>query len=83
MNAHPKDDAAILGHAGVALDHSVLNFDSAAHGVDDTAELDDRAVAGAFDDAPVMHGDSRIDQVAAERPQPRQMRSSSAPASRL
>ena len=41
MNADPEDDAAILGHASVALDHGVLNFDSAAHGVDDTAELDD------------------------------------------
>ena len=30
------------------------------------------AVAGALDDAPVMDGDGRIDQVAAERPQPRQ-----------
>ena len=30
------------------------------------------AVAGALDHAPVMHGDGRIDQIAAERPQPRQ-----------
>ena len=59
MNADAEDDAAILGHAGVALDHGVLNFDRAAHGVDDAAELDDRAVAGALDDAPVMHGDGR------------------------
>ena len=72
MNADPKFDAPSGGDAGVALDHGVLNFDGAAHGVDDTAELDDRAVAGALDDAPVMHGDGRIDQVAAERPQPRQ-----------
>ena len=72
MNADAEDDAAVLGHAGVALDHGVLHFDRAAHGVDDAAELDDRAVAGALDDAPVMHGDGRIDQVAAQRPQPRQ-----------
>ncbi len=51
---------------------ALLDFDGAAHGIDDTAELDDAAVAGALDDAPVMHGDGRIDQVAAERPQPRQ-----------
>ena len=43
MNADPEDDAAILGHAGVALDHGVLHFDRAAHGVDDAAELDDRS----------------------------------------
>jgi hypothetical protein len=72
MNANPEDDAAILGHAGVALDHSVLNFDGAAHRVDDTAKLYDRAVAGPLDDVPVMNRNSRIDQVASERPQPRQ-----------
>ena len=72
MNADPEDDAAILGHPGVALDHGVLNFDGAAHCVDDAAELDDRAVAGALDDAPVMHGNGRVDQVAAQRSQPRQ-----------
>ena len=46
-------------HAGVALDHGVLHFDRATHGVDDAAELDERAVAGALDDAPVMRGDGR------------------------
>ncbi len=30
------------------------------------------AVAGALDDAAVMHGDGGIDQVAAERPEPRE-----------
>ena len=30
------------------------------------------SVAGALDHASVVHGDCRIDQVAAERPQPRQ-----------
>ncbi len=30
------------------------------------------AVAGALDDAPMMRGDRRIDQIAAQRPQPRQ-----------
>ena len=72
MNADPEDDAAVLGHAGVAFDHGVLNFDGAANGVDDAAELDDRAVAGALDHAPMMHGDGRVDQVAAQRSQPRQ-----------
>ena len=59
-------------HAGVALDHGVLHFDRAAHRVDDAAELDDAAVAGALDDAAMMHGDGGIDQIAAQRPQPRQ-----------
>ena len=60
------------GHARVALDHGVLHFDRAAHRVDDAAELDDAAVAGALDDAAVMHGDRGIDQIAAQRAQPRQ-----------
>ena len=59
-------------HAGVALDHGVLHFDGAAHGVDDAAEFDKRAVAGALDHAAIMHGDGGIDEVAAQRPQPRQ-----------
>ena len=33
--------------AGVALDHAVLHLDRAAHRVDDAAELDEIAVAGA------------------------------------
>jgi hypothetical protein len=33
----------------------------ATHGVDHAAELDEAAVAGALDDAPVMQGDGRID----------------------
>ena len=47
-------------------------FDGAAHGVDHATELDDATVAGALNHTPVMHGDSRVNQIAAERPQPRQ-----------
>ena len=72
MNADPEFDAALRRQAGVALDHGVLHLDGAAHRVDDAAELDEAAVAGALDDATVMHGDRRIDQIAAQRPEPRQ-----------
>ena len=72
MDADPELDAALRRHAGVALDHAVLHLDRAAHGVDHAAELDDAAVAGALDDPAVMDGDGGIDQIAAERPQPRQ-----------
>ena len=58
--------------AGVALDHAVLHFDRAAHRVDDAAELDDAAVAGALDDAPMMRGDGRVDQIAAKPSEPRE-----------
>ena len=72
MNADAKLDALVERDAGVALDHGVLHFEGAAHRVDDAAELDDAAVAGALDDAAMMHGDCRIDQIAAQRAQPRQ-----------
>ena len=63
---------ALLGRqARVALDHAGLHFDSAANRVYDAAKLNDRAVAGAFDDAASMKGDGRIDEIAAERPKPR------------
>ncbi len=42
MDADAKLDAPILRHAGVALDHGVLDLDGAAHRVDDAAELDEK-----------------------------------------
>jgi hypothetical protein len=44
----------------------------APHSVDHAAELDEAAVASALDDAAVMRVDRRIDQIAAQRPEPRQ-----------
>jgi hypothetical protein len=64
------DADAIGGHADIALDHGVLNFDRATHCVDDAAKFDESAVAGALDDSAIVHGDGRIDQVTAKRPQP-------------
>ena len=72
MDADAELDAALGRQAGVALDHAMLHLDRAAHGVNDAAELDDAAVAGALDHAAVMDGDGRIDEVAPERAQPRQ-----------
>ena len=72
MDADAKLDAALGRQAGIALDHAVLHLDGAAHRVDHAAELDESSVAGALDHATVMHGDGGIDQIAAQRPQPRQ-----------
>ena len=72
MDADPQFDALVGRDLGVALDHRPLDFNGAVHCVDDTPELDDAAVAGALDDPPVVHGDGRIDEVAAQRPQPRE-----------
>ena len=72
MNADAKFYAFVGRDARVALDHGVLHFERAAHRVDDAAKLDDAAVAGALDDAAMMYGDRRINQVAAQRAQSRQ-----------
>ena len=84
VNSDAKLDAPFRRDARIARDHTVLDLDGAAHGVDHAAKLDDRAVAGALDDAAVMGGDRGVDQVAPRRPLSRaSVRSSSAPASRL
>jgi hypothetical protein len=44
-----------------------LDLDRAPHSVDDARKLDQHAVAGGLDDAPVMLPDFRIDELAAMR----------------
>ena len=83
MNADAEFDAALRRQARIALGQTVLHLDRAAHGVDHAAELDEAAVASALENAPIVQGDGRIDQIAAQRPEPASVRSSSAPASRL
>ena len=72
MDADPKFDALVRRDLSIALDHRPLDFNGEVHRVDDTPELDNCAIAGALDDASVVHGDDRVDQVAAQRPEPRQ-----------
>jgi hypothetical protein len=66
VNPDAELDAFLGRQAGVALDEAVLHLDRAAHGVDDAAELDDRAVARTLDDAPVMGSYRRVDEIAAK-----------------
>ncbi len=66
MNPDAEFDSAVLRYAGIALDESVLHLDRAADRVDNAAELDDRAVAGALDRPTVTRGDGGIDQIASE-----------------
>jgi hypothetical protein len=72
MDAHAKLDATLRRKAGVALDHSVLHFDGAAHCINDAPKLNDASIAGALHHPPVMHGDCRVDQITTERAQPGQ-----------
>ena len=70
--ASPRIPGVFARSACVALDHGMLHFECAAHGVHHAAELDDAAVAGAFDDAAMVHGDCGVNQIAAQRAQSRQ-----------
>src|ERR1700722_16971542 len=72
MNADPELDALVRRDTRVAFDHSDLDFDRAAHCIDDAAELGDEPVARALDDTPMMRSDGGIDEIATEAPQARQ-----------
>ncbi len=72
MDADAELDAAVRRQPGIALYHGVLHLERTAYGVDDAAEFDKCAVAGAFHHPAVVHGDCRIEEIAAQRPQARQ-----------
>jgi hypothetical protein len=64
IDADTEADAVGLLPIGVAVRHSLLDDDGAAHGIDDRSELDQNAVAGGFEDAATVLGDQWIDQLA-------------------
>lgn len=66
MDTDPELDATVLRDAVIALHHSVLHLDGAAHGVHYAAELDQRTIAGALHHPAMVHGDRRIDEIAAQ-----------------
>ena len=72
VDADPELDSPRGRNAGVALDHRALDFHCAPNGVDDAAELDRRSVAGPLSHAAAMHRDRGVDEVAAQRAEPRQ-----------
>ena len=67
-----KRDPRVLGQLGALAGHRALDLHGARHRVDDAGELDQRAVAHELDDAAVMFGDHRIDDLAAQRLEPGQ-----------
>jgi hypothetical protein len=72
MYADPEVDPPLRRQARIALQHAILHLNGAAHSFDYAAKLYKGSVAGTFDYAPVIHRDSRIYQIAPERPKPRQ-----------
>ena len=71
-NPDPVDDEAVGRDLGIAVRHTALYLQRAAHGVDDARKLDEDAVAGGLDDAAATRRDGRVDQLQPYGLQPRQ-----------
>ena len=67
VDADAELDAPIGWHIGIAFGHAALDFDGAAHSIDDADEFHQHAVAGGLDDAAPVLGDLGIDQFLAMR----------------
>jgi hypothetical protein len=63
VDANTKSDTPLFGYVGLAVEHPALHLGGAADRVDDAREFHQHAVAGIFDDAPVILLDLRIDQL--------------------
>ena len=55
----------VFRDVGVTVLHPLLHDHGATHGVDDRGELDQHPVTGRLDDAPLVLGDQRVDQLSA------------------
>ena len=64
IDADADIDAGGRWLARIALRHAALEVNRTAHRIDDATEFDEYAVTNGFDDAAVMLGDLRIEQLA-------------------
>ena len=62
IDTDSKLDALFDRHVGIAIGHSTLNIDGAAHSIDNADELHQNPVARRLDDTAAMLGDLRVDQ---------------------
>ena len=60
-------DTVVPPGTGIALGHRLLHLNSTAHRIDDAGKFHQQAVAGGIDDAALVLGDCRIDELAAQR----------------
>ena len=72
MDTDAKRDVPLRRQRRVAIGQGCLHLRGASQRVDDTGELDQEAVAGGLDEAPVMFGDARVDDLPPQCPQGRQ-----------
>ena len=61
--ADPQRQTPVLGHRGIASAHLPLHGDADSDRVDYAGELDQHAVAHKLDDAAIVLGDRRVDQL--------------------
>src|SRR5690348_3956074 len=65
INADAEPDALALAKIGIAIVHSLLQHHGAAHRVDDGRKLDEKPIPRRLDDATLVLGDQRIDELPA------------------
>ena len=63
VHADAELNAAFLRQSAVSIANAALNLGSACDRVDDTGKFHQQAVAGEFDDAPLMLGDFAVDHI--------------------
>ena len=68
IDADAPLDAPVSGVAALRSAIAACTVDRAAHRIDDAGEFDEQPVAGGLDDAAVMLGDRRVDQLARAAP---------------
>jgi len=67
IDADAQFDPVVRRDASVPPGHCLLHCDRAAHRIDDTGKLHQHPVAGGLDDAALVFGDLRIDELIAQR----------------
>ncbi len=72
VDTDAKLDPPLLGDRRIAAAHFTLDVDRAIDRADHAGEFDQHAVAGQFDDPPLVPGDARVDQFGAMLAQARQ-----------
>ena len=63
VDADAKPDAPIFGNPPLALEHTALDFDGAAHRIGSARKLSQEPIAHLLDDTPGMLGDLRLDKL--------------------
>jgi len=67
VDADAQLDAVVRREPLIPLGHRLLHLDRAAHRIDDAGKFHQQAVAGGLDDAAVVLGDLRIEELLPQR----------------